>query len=173
MQWSDPDRVTEYLSREIPNRRLAESMLLAALTERIDRFLDLGTGDGRLISLLREAHPQAQGVGLDSSQPMLARAGERFEGDAAVELRVHDLRDPLPELGSFDAIVSGLAIHHLEDARKRELFGEVNRLLTPGGVFANLDLVSAATPELHERFRQVAAADAGGRDRFLATRPPD
>lgn len=154
MQWSDPDRVIEYLSREIPNRRLAESMLLAAMPERVDRFLDLGTGDGRLISLLREAHPQAQAVGLDSSQPMLARAGERFAGDAAVELRVHDLRDPLPELGSFDAIVSGLAIHHLEDARKRDLFAEIHSLLPPGGVFANLDLVSAATPELHERFRR-------------------
>lgn len=153
MQWSDPDRVAEYLSREIPNRQLAESMLLEALPARVDRFLDLGTGDGRLISLLREAHPQAQAVGLDSSQPMLARAAERFGGDASVELRVHDLRDPLPSSGEFDAIVSALAIHHLEDARKRELFSEVRRHLAPGGVFANLDLVSAATPELHERFR--------------------
>jgi tRNA (cmo5U34)-methyltransferase len=167
MEWTDPDRVTEYLSREIPNRRLAESMLLAALPERVDRFLDLGTGDGRLISLLREAHPQAGAVGLDSSQPMLTRAARRFAGDAAVELRVHDLRDPLPELESFDAIVSGLAIHHLEDARKRELFAEIHSLLTPGGVFANLDLVSAATPELHERFRrEIGRPDDDPADRL-------
>lgn len=154
MSWADPDRVADYLSREIPHRRQAESLLLEALPERVDRFLDLGTGDGRLIALLREAHPGAEAVGLDSSAPMLARAGERFDGDAAVELRVHDLRDPLAESGRFDAIVSGLAVHHLEDARKRELFAEVRRLLAPGGVFANLDLVSAATPELHERFRR-------------------
>jgi tRNA (cmo5U34)-methyltransferase len=154
MEWTNPDRVAEYLSREIPNRQLAEAMLLEALPQRVDRFLDLGTGDGRLITLLREAHPQAQAVGLDSSQPMLARAGERLDGDAAVKLQVHDLCDPLPELGSFDAIVSGLAIHHLEDARKQVLFGEVCGLLAPGGVFANIDLVSAATPELHERFRR-------------------
>lgn len=167
MEWTDPDRVTEYLSREIPNRRLAESMLLAALPERVDRFLDLGTGDGRLISLLREAHPQAQAVGLDSSQPMLARAAQRFAGDAAVELRVHDLRDPLPELGPFDAVVSALAIHHLEDARKRELFAEIQSLLTPGGVFANLDLVSAATPQMHERFRrEIGRPDDDPADRL-------
>jgi tRNA (cmo5U34)-methyltransferase len=47
-----------------------------------------------------------------------------------------------------------LAIHHLEDERKRELFGEIHALLVPGGVFANLDLVESATPDLHERFRR-------------------
>jgi hypothetical protein len=49
-EWSDPERVAEYLSREIPHRQTAEAMLLQALPERVDRFLDLGTGDGRLVS---------------------------------------------------------------------------------------------------------------------------
>lgn len=154
MEWSDPERVAEYLSREIPHRQTAEAMLLQALPARVDRFLDLGTGDGRLISLLREAHPDAEAIGLDSSEPMLSAARHRFAADPAVDLRLHDLRDPLPEDDSFDAIVSGLAIHHLEDDRKRDLFGEVHGLLAPGGVFANLDLVEAPTPELHERFRR-------------------
>lgn len=152
--WSDPERVSEYLAREIPHRPLAETMLLATLPRRVERVLDLGTGDGRLIHLVRTAHPQVEAVGLDSSQPMLDRAGERLAADSATELRLHDLHHPLPEIGSFDAIVSGLAIHHLEDDRKRDLFAEANALLAPGGVFANLDLVSAATPELHERFRR-------------------
>jgi cyclopropane fatty-acyl-phospholipid synthase-like methyltransferase len=152
--WSDPERVDEYLSREIPHRPLAEAMLLAALPPRVARVLDLGTGDGRLIALVRTAHPQAEAVGLDSSQPMLDRASERLPAESATELRLHDLRDPLPAIGNFDAIVSGLAIHHLEDERKRDLFAEAHALLAPGGVFANLDLVEAATPELHERFRR-------------------
>lgn len=129
-------------------------MLVEALPERIDRLLDLGTGDGRLISLVREAHPRARAVGLDLSEPMLARAGARFGGDGSVELRAHDLSEPLPPGERFDAIVSGLAIHHLEDARKRETFAEIRELLRPGGVFANLDLVRSASPELHERFRK-------------------
>jgi tRNA (cmo5U34)-methyltransferase len=153
-EWSDPNRVTDYLSREIPHRDLAEAMLVEALPERIDRFLDLGTGDGRLISLVREAHPQARAVGLDLSEPMLARAGERFDGEGSVELRAHDLSEPLSPGEKFDAIVSGLAIHHLEDARKREAFAEIRELLRPGGVFANLDLVRSASPELHVRFRK-------------------
>lgn len=153
MEWSDPDRVAEYLSREIPHRQTAEAMLLQALPERVDRVLDLGTGDGHLVSLLRSAHPDAEAIGLDSSEPMLARARERFGEDAGVELRLHDLRDVLPTDGPFDAIVSGLAIHHLEDDRKRQLFAEVRSLLAPAGVFANLDLVKAPTPGLHQRFR--------------------
>lgn len=127
---------------------------MEALPRQVDRFLDLGTGDGRLISLVREPHPQARAVGLDLSEPMLARAGARFAGDRSVELRVHDLAEPLPPGEKFDAIVSGLAVHHLEDARKREIFAEIQDLLRPGGVFANLDLVKSASPELHERFRQ-------------------
>jgi tRNA (cmo5U34)-methyltransferase len=153
-EWSDPERVAEYLSREIPHRQTAEAMLLEALPERVDRVLDLGTGDGRLIALLRSAHPDAEAIGLDSSEPMLARARQRFDGAASVELRLHDLRKPVLEDGRFDAIVSGLAIHHLEDDRKRTLFAEIRSLLAPSSVFANLDLVEAPTPEMHERFRR-------------------
>src|SRR5215213_422738 len=129
-------------------------MLLSALPPEVGRFLDLGTGDGRLIALVRGVHPAGEAVGLDFSQAMLDRAAERFAGETAIDLRPHDLRDPLPDGSPYDAIVSGLAIHHLEDERKRELFGEVRERLAPGGVFANLDLVKAPTPELHERFRR-------------------
>jgi tRNA (cmo5U34)-methyltransferase len=152
-EWSDPERVTEYLSREIPHRQVAEAMLLDALPNRVERFLDLGTGDGRLLRLVRRRFPEARGIGLDFSEPMLAQAADRMGGDPGIELRAHDLRTRLAETGTFDAVVSGLAIHHLEDQRKQELFGETHGLLTPGGVFANLDLVKSATPQLHERFR--------------------
>jgi tRNA (cmo5U34)-methyltransferase len=153
-EWSDPGRVAEYLSREIPQRVTAEEMLLEALPPRVERFLDLGTGDGRMLALVRGRHPDTEAIGLDSSEPMLARAAARFGGDPLVELRPHELGTPLAETGPFDAVVSGLAIHHLEDGRKRELFGEIHALLAPGGVFANLDLVRSASPRLHERFRR-------------------
>jgi tRNA (cmo5U34)-methyltransferase len=152
-EWSDPGRVAEYLSREIPHRLSAEAMVLEALPSRIERFLDLGTGDGRMLALVRSRHPGAAAIGVDSSEPMLARAAGRFEDDPLVEFRAHELGLPLPVAGPFDAVVSGLAIHHLEDERKRELFGEVRALLSPSGVFANLDLVRSASPRLHERFR--------------------
>lgn len=154
-EWSDPQRVTEYLSREIPNRALAESMLLEALPARVERFLDLGTGDGRLLSLVRKEHPGAEGIGVDSSPEMLERARLNFAEDPGIELRLHDFAERLPDTGRLDAVVSSLAIHHLLDERKRTLFAEIHSALASGGVFVNLDLVTSATPKRHERFREA------------------
>jgi SAM-dependent methyltransferase len=160
-EWSEPGRVSEYLAREIPHRDVAEQLLLEALPTRIGSFLDLGTGDGRLLALIRGAHPHARGVGLDASEPMLMRARERFAADESIDLIEHNLIAPLTGLdaledaGPLDAIVSALAIHHLDDTRKRALFGEVHELLRPGGVFVNLDLTTSPAPALHARFREA------------------
>jgi len=115
--------------------------------------LDLGCGDGRLATLVLEARPSVSSVTLvDRSEPMLEAARTRFAGNDRVEIRTWDLNDPLGPLGRFDVIVSGFAIHHTEDERKRSLFAEVAAQLEPGGVFANLEIVASATPELHAEF---------------------
>jgi hypothetical protein len=45
--------------------------------------------------------------------------------DPRVTIRAHDLAHALKESGTFDVVVSGLAIHYLEDERKRALFARV------------------------------------------------
>jgi ubiquinone/menaquinone biosynthesis C-methylase UbiE len=65
--------------------------------------LDLGTGDGRLLALLQRERPRLCGAGLDVSKVMLNAARARFEGEEQVELVEHDMIDPLPKLGRFDA----------------------------------------------------------------------
>jgi SAM-dependent methyltransferase len=92
------------------------------------------------------------GVGLDFSELMLAAARERFADAEGIELVEHNLTEPLPDLGRFDAVVSSMVIHHLEDERKRSLIGEVFELLEAGGVFANFEHVASPTRRLHEAF---------------------
>jgi hypothetical protein len=58
----------------------------------------------------------------------------------------------------FGVIASGFAIHHSEDARKRELYAELFDLLMPGGVFVNIEHVASAS-ELGERFFETAYAE--------------
>lgn len=169
--WHDEAKVTEYVGRvgRLAARQAGEVELVEALPADVDRIADLGCGDGRLTSLVLDARPAASvAVGLDSSPPMLDLARQRFAGDRRVEVRDHDLDDPLPQLGPLDVIVSGFAIHHLEHDRKRSLFAEIAALLRPGGVFANLEVVQCATPELHEEFNRRIDRPGGDPQDVLA-----
>ena len=154
--WDKPTHALEYLARadRIPYRGEGERTLLECLPPSIGRVLDLGSGDGRLLSLVRLARPVMEAVAIDFSETMLDRLRERFAEDPRVRVLAHDLSEPLPDasLGRFDAIVSSFAIHHLAHPRKRELYTEIHRLLSPGGVFLNLEHVSSATPSLHHQF---------------------
>ena len=73
-EWSDPGRVVEYLSREIPHRDIAEAMLLEALPERIERFIDLGTGNDRVTRALPPRHRTPAGRSGRSSRGSLRAA---------------------------------------------------------------------------------------------------
>jgi len=153
-EWTDAEHVSRYLGRadEFPRRTEGESVLLEHVPPGARHILDLGTGDGRLLALMRADRHEMLGVGLDFSELMLEAARERFGHDERVELVKHDLAEPLPALGRFDAVVSSMAIHHLEHERKRSLYGEVFDVLEPGGVFANFEHVASPTRRLHRAF---------------------
>ncbi len=153
-EWATSEHVHRYLGRadEYRGRAEGESVLLEHVPGDARRILDLGTGDGRLLALLQSDRRDMLGVGLDFSEPMLEAARQRFLEDERVELVKHDLAEPLPTLGRFDAVVSSMAIHHLEHERKRSLYGEVFGLLEPGGVFANFEHVASPSHRLHLAF---------------------
>ncbi len=153
-QWTQLDHALSYLERAdtIPHRTEGEAVLLEHVPPTVQRILDLGTGNGRLLALLKLDRPQAQGVALDFSPVMLAQARDRFATDSTVKVVEHNLDLPLPDLGCFDAVVSSFAIHHCSDDRKRSLYSEIFAILTPGGIFCNLEHVASPTPRLHQQF---------------------
>ncbi|KGF73679.1 methyltransferase [Neosynechococcus sphagnicola sy1] len=153
-QWINIEHALDYLRRadNIPHRTEGEAVLLDHVPQTVKRILDLGTGNGRLLALLKVDRPQAQGVALDFSPTMLAEVGARFAADATVTIVDHNLDLPLPDLGTFDAVVSSFAIHHCTHPRKQALYAEIFACLQPGGIFCNLEHVASPTPKLHAHF---------------------
>jgi tRNA (cmo5U34)-methyltransferase len=138
--------------------------LLCGHGRSIRRFLDLGAGAGAMTELVFATHPDSEAVLIDFSKLMLEHASRRLAGSAGRWRSIHgDLADPawrerLPA-GHYDAIVSGLAIHHLSSARKRALFKELFALLEPGGIVVNMDYVAIVGP-LRRLFDKQMRANA-------------
>ena len=156
-KWTSAEHALRYLDRadSIPHRDEAEAALLEHVPHPSRRVLDIGTGDGRLLALVLSARPEASGVGVDFSPTMLEAARRRFVRSPRVELVEHDIREPLPDMGTFDAVVSSFAIHHCAHRRKRGLYSEIRAILEPGGVFLNLEHVASPTERLHKEFLQA------------------
>ena len=152
--WTSTDHVRDYLGRadQISHRAEGESALLEFIPRETRRILDLGTGDGRLLALVRREHSDTDAVAVDFSPAMLEASHKRFADDSRVRVIKHNMDSSLPALGKFDAVISSFAIHHLVHERKRALYEEVFALLNPDGVFCNLEHVSSPTPQLHEEF---------------------
>ena len=152
--WSSTEHVRDYLGRQdqISHRTEGESTLLEFIPANARRILDLGTGDGRLLALVRHEHPETEAVAVDFSPAMLQAVRQRFAADPKVKIVEHNLDSPLPPLGKCDAVISSFAIHHLVHERKRALYAEIYEMLNPGGVFCNLEHVASTSPRLHEEF---------------------
>jgi len=107
-------------------------------------ILDLGGGTGLFSQLVYQQNPHLQFVLADISAPMLSVAKERFEGLKNFDFIELDFsREDIP--GKYDIIISGLAIHHLEDADKQKLYTNIYNALNEGGLFINADQVTGRT----------------------------
>lgn len=153
--WSSADHALKYLAiaDTLPHRTEGEGVLLEHVPKTVQCILDLGTGDGRLLSLLKIDRPQAKSIALDFSPTMLEAVKTQFADDDTVQVIAHNLDEPLPMLGTFDAVVSSFAIHHLTHERKRSLYAEIFAFLEPGGIFCNLEHVASPNAKVHEQFR--------------------
>ncbi len=131
-------------------------------------ILDLGAGTGLLSALVAEAVPGAAMTLADISPAQLDIARTRF-GDMGRAARIitGDFC-AMPLSGPYDAVISSLAIHHVEDDEKRRLFEKVFEALAPGGVFINAEQVAGpndrVTAAYHDywtaKSREAGATDA-------------
>jgi tRNA (cmo5U34)-methyltransferase len=140
----DPATYLETIRAEVPAYdELQDAVAEATVGIRTERVLELGVGTGQTSKRVLDLHPEAELVGIDESAEMLVAASADVA--AAADLRVSRLQDSLPE-GSFDLVVSALAVHHLDGASKADLFARVADRLRPGGRFVLGDVVVPDNP---------------------------
>lgn len=118
-----------------------EQALLEALPPRMEAFLDIGTGTGRLLELVA---PQAgRALGVDMSRDMLAlaraRLAERGLAERAAVRQADMYRLPFAD-ASFDAVALQMVLHYAEDPAAA--LAEAARVLRPGGALLVADLAA-------------------------------
>src|ERR1700744_6616561 len=101
------------------------------------KILDVGAGTGLFSQFVYEKNPHLHFTLADISSPMLSVAKERFKGMDNLDYIELDLsKDRIP--GKYDIIISGLAIHHLEDAAKLQLYINIHNALNEYSRFINV-----------------------------------
>ena len=115
--------------------------------------VDIGCGAGMDLLLAAKAvGPTGHAIGLDMTDAMAerTRAGARALGFDHVEVRVGDALALPIESGAIDVVMSNGVLNLTPD--KNAAFGEVFRVLAPGGEFLYGDITLAA--ELDESLRR-------------------
>jgi ubiquinone/menaquinone biosynthesis C-methylase UbiE/DNA-binding transcriptional ArsR family regulator len=138
---------------EIRSLYVAEDAVEAAILQAAGpgpyrRLIDLGTGSGRMLTLLGPRADRA--IGLDLSQQMLnlARVHVAEAGLAGVELRHGDIHATGLPQGAADRVVIHRVLHYLGDPAGAVT--EAARLLAPGGRLLIVDFAPHGLEFLRE-----------------------
>lgn len=123
------------------------------------KIIDLGCGNGFLAEILLKSYPESTAVLLDHSEPMVEAARKHMKDYRNRCEIIHGdfsnfiLEHVKPQ--SIDCIISGFAIHHLTNEKKKELYKEIYNILTDGGIFINVEHTASATPKIEELYDEL------------------
>ncbi len=116
-------------------------------------ILDLGAGTGLLSEFVLNKIGPASLYLLDESAEMLAKAQQRL-AEYNPLVFVQQMTESLPST-KFHAVISSLAIHHLTDKDKRDLFKRIYESLRPGGIFINAEQILGPTEWQDQMFEDM------------------
>jgi len=156
--WSSKEYVRNWATRQDryeDERRPQFQMIADAIPFTRDaaiQILDMGAGYGALTQFLLEQFPNATALCQDGSEEMAELGRRRMaKWKGRVDYVIADFSKPgwsRAIHGSFDAIVSTIAIHNVRVPGIIEgIYRELFQLLKPGGCFLNLDLVFVPLPK--------------------------
>lgn len=156
------DAIREHFAHEAPEFDRLIASLIPGYREMVDalvrvlpfqasmpiRVLDLGCGTGTVTEAVLTAFPTGRVTCVDIAAPMIALASAKLAKFERVEYVLGDF-NALELPGPYDAVVSSLALHHLNtDDDKRAFYARIYNGLKPGGVFYNADVVLGSSDAL-------------------------
>lgn len=116
-----------------------------AVTNPIQRILDIGCGAGNNTLKLLELVGSAECHLLDLSLPMLEKAQARISaaGNQAITLLHGDFRTVDLAAAAYDVVIAAAVLHHLRDDRDWEAaFAKLYSITAPGGSVWITDLIA-------------------------------
>ena len=137
-----------------------EAAILAAVGDRVvDLLIDLGTGTGRMLELLRGHY--RRGIGIDASREMIAVARAKLAASSVhhAQVRLGDISD-LDSAARADLIVIHQVLHYFDDPGR--VLMQARRALKPGGEMLIIDFAPHNLEFLrsHHAHRRLGLAEA-------------
>lgn len=114
------------------------------------KILDIGAGTGLLSSFVLSKYPKAEITLIDQAENMLELAKERFAGIPQIKYIKADYTEYCFS-EKYDAIISALSIHHLEDEKKKKLYYDCFARINKNGIFVNAEQVQSPFPEIEDK----------------------
>jgi len=111
--------------------------------------LDLGCGTGTISMILKERFPKAHITCVDLAENMIEMARLKLSSYKDIEFMVADFRD-LDFDEDYNAVISSLALHHLQPEEQKLFYDRIKSWLKEGGVFYNADIILGSTEHLNQ-----------------------
>jgi ubiquinone/menaquinone biosynthesis C-methylase UbiE len=132
--------------------------VFAGYDQRTLRLIDLGSGTGRFLDLVKQAWPRLPVLGLDLSEAYIRHARRHLRRWSRLGLLVANAEAiPAPD-NSVEAVTSTFMVHELPPSARQAVLKECARVLKPGGRLILLDSLQsgdeAAYDGILERFPQ-------------------
>jgi len=160
---NNPDNSTQWnetLSQEfinygryfVPERERQIGIIVRLLSQlgAEGTVIELCCGEGLLSEAILTRYPNVTIHGLDGSPEMLQAANQRLTSfNDRFQPRPFDLAEYTwqSDFGAVNAVVTSLAVHHLEGPGKAQLFRDIYQILAPGGVFIIADIIDPVHPQ--------------------------
>ncbi len=134
--------------------QMIDALVLAIPFKNVDaiNIIDLGCGTGYVSMNIKERFPNSKLTCLDFAENMIAKAKIRMKKYKDVHFYLKDIRE-FEFDKKYDAVVSSLALHHLETKKEKiKFYKKIFDSLKPKGVFYNADIILGSNETLHDLY---------------------